>query len=186
MVQPRFDPSGSLKFDLGRGHVTLDGSSDRLLVPIDGLLELCKTAGEDATRNFGRRLGAEAGRRAASRIGQADKAGIEVVLEHLGGDLALIGLGSMGIERWGRALVLTFDGSPLGAAGDALLAAIVEGALQRAFGRDVGVVVLAREASRVRLFVASVAGAEKARAWLAAGTSWGDVLTRIHQPGGNA
>jgi hypothetical protein len=186
MVQPRFDPSGSLKFDLGRGHVTLDGSSGRMLVPIDELLELCKTAGEDATRNFGRRLGAEAGRRAASRIGAADKAGIEVVLDHLGGDLALMGLGSMGIERWGRALVVTFDGSPLGAAGDALLAAILEGSLQRAFGRDVAVVVLARDASRVRLFVGSAAGAEKARGWLASGSSWGDVLTRMHQPGGKA
>ena len=186
MVQPRFDPSGSVKFDLGRGQVTVDGSSDRVLVPVDALLTLCTSAGEAALRDFGRRLGGEAGQRARSRIGSADKAGIEAVVEHLGGDLALMGLGSLGVERWGRALVMTVDGSPLGAGGDPLLAAIVEGALQRAFGREASVVVLAREVTRVRLLVTSAAGADKARQFLAGGSSWGDVLTRLHEPGGRA
>ena len=37
---------------------------------------------------------------------------MEDVLDHLGGELALLGLGSLGLERWGRALVLTVEGAP--------------------------------------------------------------------------
>jgi hypothetical protein len=186
MVLPRFDPARSIKFDLDRGHVSLEDKADRLLVPIDALLVLCSNAGEEAVRDFGRTLGTEAGRRAAARLGAADKAGLDAVVEHLGGDFALMGLGSLGIERWGHALVVTFDDSPLGAHGAALLAAIIEGALQRAFGRDASAVVLDRDQGRLRLLVVRAAGAERVRGWLREGTAWGEVLTRLHASGGRA
>ena len=57
----------------------------------------------------------------------------------------MLGLGSLGLERWGRALVLTVDGGPFGQQLDRLLGAVLEGALQRAFGRDCRAVKLGRD-----------------------------------------
>lgn len=177
----RFDPSQAVKFDMGRGRIQLDGPVSRVLVPADALVGLAKAAGEEALRDFGRQLGTEAGRRAAGRFG--DAATPEAVVEHLGGDLALSGLGSLSIERWGRALVLVVGGSPFGADGDPLLCAVFEGALQRGLGRTVEVVLLARDGDSARLLVVNPAAAAKVRAWLADGTAWGDVLAKLHERG---
>jgi hypothetical protein len=133
-------------------------------------------------KSFGRRLGTEAGRRTADALGSGVAgASLESLLEHLGGNLALMGFGSLGLERWGKALVFTLDTSPFGAHGDALLSAVIEGALQRAAGRDVEAVVLGRDDDRVRLVVLSARAARSVRAWLDEGRSWGEVLSRLHQ-----
>lgn len=184
MSFPRFDPTRVLEFDLGRGQVAIQGASARVIVPADALEELCRHSEPEAVRNFGRLLGTEAGRRTADALGAGIRqASLEAVVEHLGGNLALMGFGSLGLERWGHALVFTVDDSPFGSAGDALLSAVLEGALQRAAGRDAHVVVLAREDSRVRLLVVSGGVAEQVRGWIGAGTAWGEVLSRLHGRG---
>ena len=184
MAQPRFDPSQTVKFDLTRGQVSFGGSDARVLVPTDALHDLCRGAGNEAMRDFGRRLGTEAGRRAAARLidGPAN-ASMTDVIEHLGGDLALLGLGSLAAERWGRALVLTVTHSPLGSQGDELLAAVLEGAIQRAMARDVAVVPLHRDDALARLLVVSPSAATRVRAWIDGGTSWGDVLAKLNGSG---
>lgn len=181
----RFNPSGSVSFDLVRGRVDCGG--DQVLVPADALVDLCRAAGDEAVSDFGRRLGTAAGRRVAERLGDgAPGATLEDVLEHLGGELALLGLGSLGLERWGRALVLTVDGGPFGQQLDRLLGAVLEGALQRAFGRDVHAAKLMREDGRVRFLIASAASAGKVAEWLGSGLSYGDALTRLQQTTGVA
>lgn len=157
-----------------------------MLVPADALVDLCRSAGDEAVSDFGRRLGTAAGRRVAERLGDTSSATLEEVLEHLGGELALLGLGSLGLERWGRALVLTVDGGPFGAQLDRLLAAVLEGALQRAFGRDVHAAKLVRDDRQVRFLIASAASAGKVTEWLGSGLSYGDVLTRLQQSTGVA
>jgi hypothetical protein len=179
MAELGFDPSQSVKFDFARGAVEIDGGN-HLLVPTSALLALCRGAGVEAQRDFGRSLGTELGRRVASRI-RVNEASVETIVTHLGGDLALVGLGSLGVERWGRALVLTVTKSPLGREGDALLAAVLEGALQRAMARDVAVVPLSRENGHARLVVTNASAAGKVRAWLGEGVQWGDVLARLHE-----
>jgi hypothetical protein len=181
MARQDFCPEGAVSFDLGRGRVDLDGVAPHVLVPVDALLDLCRAAGSEAPKDFGRRLGSEAGRRVAARLsdGLQDVA-VETLVEHLGGDLALIGLGSMGTERWGSALVVTFSESPLGHAGEAILAAVVEGALQRAFSRDVTAVPLREEGDQVRLLILSPKAEQTVAAWLGKGVSWGEVLARLH------
>ncbi len=181
MDYPRFNPTQSVRFDLSAGAVSIDGA-DRLLVPADLLTELWAQAGSVQKRDFGHRLGTELGRRAADRLGgnRLGQASLEAVVEHLGGDLALTGLGSLRLERWGRALVIAIEGSPLGPAGDELLAAVVQGAIQRMMAKDTGVVVLNRDASLVRLLVLKPSTASRARGWLDEGVSWGDVLSRLH------
>jgi hypothetical protein len=174
-----FDPSYALEFDFGRGQIRMANAGERVIVPCDALLALCQGASEDAVRDFGRRLGTEAGRVMNDRLGEAWQASLETVLEHLGGELALMGLGSLGLERWGQALVLSFSHSPLGWAGDLLLASVLEGAMQRSFGRDTVAIKLMRDDQKVRFLMAGRSGASKAGDWLAQGVPWGDVLSRL-------
>lgn len=176
----RFDPSYTVEFDLGRGHIGIRGGGERVLIPVDALLALCNGADADTRRDFARRLGTEVGRRTVERLGDASGVEIESALEHLGGDWSLMGFGSLGLERWGQALVFTVTDSPFAGRGDDLLAALLEGALQRAFARDVGAVLLMRDDTRARFLVTSRSGAEKVRTWLGTGTAWGEVMTRLH------
>jgi hypothetical protein len=97
-----------------------------------------------------------------------------------------MGLGSLGFERWGRALVVTVVGSPLRGEGDEMLAGIIEGALQRAFGRSSSVLPIQRDDALVRLLVVSKSTAERVRGWLASGVSFGDALARLNGAGGSS
>ncbi len=178
MGTPRFDPTHSLEFNLDRGSVKLSGSLERVLLPADALAALVRGADSETKRDFARRLGTEAGRRVAERLDAS--ASSEAVVEHLGGEIALMGLGSIALERWGRALVVAIQGSPLRGEGDEILAGLIEGALQRGFGRAATVVPLVRDDSLVRLLVASNSTGERVRGWLGSGVSWGDALARLN------
>lgn len=182
MDTPRFDPSHSVEFNLARGLVKVEGASPRLLIPVDAVAALLSSAGDDARKDFAHRLGSEAGRRAAERL--RDGASLEAVVDHLGGEFALMGLGSFGVERWGRALIVTFSHAPFGHDGDELLGSVVEGALQRAFGRDARVVPIHRDHPDLKLLVVSRSAAEEVRGWIAKGASYTEVLGRLHQGGG--
>lgn len=179
-----FDPSKAVTFDLAHGLVHLDGAPRRLLVPADALMVLAQAAGDSAAAGFGRTLGEAMGQRVANRLASAGGTGavvVEVVVEHLAGELALSGLGSLGLERWGRGLVMVLDQSPLAAAGDLLVGAVLEGAIAAASGRKVHAVLLNREAVRARFLIGGAAGATKARGWISEGIAWGEVLVRLHQ-----
>jgi len=180
MSQP-FQPEKAVRFELGRGRVSVGSSDAQLLVPVEALAELCSSAGEEGARHFGRRLGAEIGRRAAERLSKT--ASPAELVEHLGGDFALSGLGSLSIEAWGRALVFKVEGSPLGAKGDAVLSAVLEGALQQAVGRETTVMPLSRTDSPARLLVSSAKAAAAVKSWLSTGTQWGDALARLNATG---
>ncbi len=155
----------------------MPGADPRLLVPADALARLCAGADADTVRDFGRGLGTEMGRRVMGRLG--DGSSVSAMVEHLGGELALAGFGSLGVEVWGRALVLTITDSPLGSDGDALLASVLEGAIQRAVARDAAVVRIERSNGKTRLAVLRPSTAESVRRWLGEGASWGDVLARL-------
>ena len=73
-------------------------------------------------------------------------------------------------ERWGKALVLAVEGPPSTA--EALLVAFVEGALQRALGRDVSALGLGRANEVFRMAVLNRAAADRAREWQQSGASW--------------
>jgi hypothetical protein len=183
MPDPRFDPSHAVTFDLTHGLVHLEGAPSRLIVPAEALGALARAAGPGATAAFGRSTGEAMGRRVASRLAAAGGVGgaaVDLVVEHLGGELALGGLGALSLERWGRALVLVVDQSPLGVEGDGLLEAILAGAIEAAAGRAVRALLLGRDAVRARFLIAGAAGVETVRAWLAEGVSWGDALVRLH------
>lgn len=156
----------------------MDGTEARVLIPADALAKLCLGAGRESTKDFGRHVGTEIGRRVAARVPAGSS--VPTMVEHLGGELALAGLGSLGVEIWGRALVLTVTDSPLGAEGDALVSAVLEGALQRALGRDAAVVRVDRTDGKARLAVVSRKSGTTLEQWLAEGVSWGDALARLN------
>ncbi|MBN2195728.1 MAG: hypothetical protein JW751_23105 [Polyangiaceae bacterium] len=182
MVEPRFNPSHTVEFDFERGLVAQGPTAPRVLLPADLLRDLISGLPESSRTDLGHRMGTELGRRVAEGLGtRAADTSIEGVVEYLGGELALTGLGSLGLERWGRALVMTIAGSPLGAPGDWLVARVVEGALQRLFGRDTRAVLLGRAGAMSRLLVVNPRTAVRVTQWLDEGAAWGEVLARLQE-----
>jgi hypothetical protein len=178
MAEP-FNPTHAVRFEIARGRVSVDGTEARVLVPAAALGKLCASAGPEGVRDFGRNLGTEIGRRVAARL-DGGAPSVNALVEHLGGDLALAGLGSLTVEIWGRALVIAVTDSPLESDGDLLLASVLEGALQRAMARDTSLVELERADGRVRFAVLSPKTADGVRKWLGEGVSWGDALARLN------
>ena len=194
MAAERYRPDQDVTFDLAHGLVHLEGAPGRVLVPADALGVLCASASPESVASFGAAIGRSMGLRVAQRLASeaapaeeggpaagasgARAASVEAMVDHLGAELSLAGLGSLGIERWGLALVVVVDHCPLGSRGDRLLEAVV-GVRQRAVAV---VALLSREGARVRLLLASPAAAERVRGWLQEGVAWGDALTRLHAP----
>lgn len=185
MSDLRFDPSKAVTFDLAHGLVHLEGAPSRVLVPADALLSLARSAGPEAAAAFGRSLGEAMGRRLAARV-TAAAASVDVVVEHLAGEMALAGLGALTLERWGRALVIVIEASPLGAEGDVILESAIAAVLKECTGRPVHALRIGRDGARARFFVGGSASVDKLRAWLSEGTSWGDALVRLHAPAESA
>ncbi|MDQ2643994.1 MAG: hypothetical protein M3020_09280 [Myxococcota bacterium] len=183
MASGRFDPLSSVAFDLRRGAIELQGVAGQVLIPADALLSLSQSADPEVAKDFARRLGTEIGRRLGERLGDASSASLELVLEQLAGELSLLGFGLLGFERWGQALVLTLRGSPFGAGGDGMLGFLLEGVLQRAFGRDAGVVRLMRDDAVARFLVTGRGTVELVQVWMSSGSSWSEALARLQRGG---
>jgi hypothetical protein len=186
-----FNPAEAVTFDLQFGHIHLDGAPTRVMVPADALVALCDAAGEEETATFAHAIGEAVGRRVGVRLagGSANrheavrKAGLEVVVTQLAGELAVLGIGSVSAERWGKALVLVVDQSPFGEEGDGLLEAILQSALHALVNSKARVIKLAREGVRARFLAVSGASVESVRKRLDAGESWGAVVAAMHRGG---
>ena len=186
-----FDMSGALRFDLARGRVTVGSDASGVLLPVDALAAVCRHLDAEGLKDLGRGWGNELGRRVASRL-SSSMANVTTaqMVDHLGGELALAGLGSLSVEFWGHALILAVSDSPLrfgdvGSAkpesGDRVLGAILEGALTRATGRDVRVATLTRIDAIVRYVACNEAAKEKIEALLAEGCHYGEALARLNE-----
>jgi len=176
-----FSATQSVRFDLAHGAVRASASDDRLLlVPLAALLELAGSAPPAAVEAFGRALGTAIGRRAAARIGDASGTSLEGFVTQLAGEVALAGVGVLSIERWGRALVVVLESSPLPGG---LVAALVGAALEAASGRKVAIALLSQDAGAARLLVSSERAVGRVREWMASGVSWGDAIAKLHGGG---
>ena len=180
-------------FDLAHGQVQLgegshsNDSGRAVIVPADALAKLTQAAGEVATQELGRALGRTLGERVARRLSGTEKvreSAPDLVTTELATELAMVGLGELGFERWGKALLAVVHNAPAGC--DRLLTAVLEGALGAATSREVRAMVVARQGDEVRLFVGNVASIERVLAWLGEGIGWGDAITRLHGPRGTA
>jgi len=190
MTSTRGVTPGAVTFDLARGVVRLGANAPGLLVPADALSRLLAAAGPEASRAFGRALGEDLGRAVVDRLA-ADAfdrpsavlgASPEEVLTELAAAWALAGLGALGMERWGRALVMVVEAAPLGSECDALLEAALEAAIRTASGREARVAAIAREPLRARFLVGGPSATAKVRALVARGLSWTEALGALHAP----
>jgi len=177
MVAPSFDATHAVQFDLSRGSVRSGSEQDRvLLVPTNALTHLVAAAPPEAAEALGHALGEAIGRRARARLQDVATASIEAVVTQLAGETALAGIGAVGVERWGRALVVVVEGSPLASP---LLVPLIASALEATFARRVWCTLLSSEGQAARVLVASERGVERVRSWIASGVPWGDALTRL-------
>jgi hypothetical protein len=179
-----FDPTRAVRFDLPQGSVHAGGDGERvLLVPSGAIDDIALSAPPEAVEALGRALGAAIGRRAAARLGDGGvaQASIEAFVTQLAGEAALTGVGVVSLERWGRALVIVVEGSPLTGT---LLGPMIAAAVEAASGRGVATTLLSRDEHVARLFVGSASGAARVRDAIASGVAWADALARLQ--GGHA
>jgi hypothetical protein len=178
MSAPSFDPTHAVRFDLPHGSVRAggDGGERVLLVPTSALDDLVLSAPSEAVEALGRALGAAIGRRAATRM-DPRTAAIDAFVVQLAGEAALAGVGALGIERWGRALVVVVEDSPLGGA---LLAPLIAAAITAASGRQVASALLSRDERTARVLVGNDASVARVRDWIASGMPWGEALVKLH------
>jgi hypothetical protein len=173
-----FDPTHAVRFDLPRGSVRAGGEGDRvLLVPTAALDDVVLSAPPEAVEALGRALGAAIGRRAAARMGDPQSAPIDAFVTQLGGEAAISGVGLLSIERWGRALVVLVEDSPLVGT---LLSPLVASALEAAVGRRVWCTLLSRDEHVARILVGSERAVGRVREWIASGHAWGEALFMLH------
>src|SRR5260221_472483 len=176
MVGAPFDPAHAVRFDLGNGSVRAGGDERVVLLPASALEALAAGAPRETARVLGRAIGRAVGERVRAGLGSFDAArgaSVEAFVGRLAGELALMGYGVASLERWGRALVLVVERAPVG---DALLADVLEAALETATGRVARCTSLVADTGSVRLLVSSERTHERVLAWLAQGVSWGDAL----------
>jgi hypothetical protein len=176
-----FSASKSVRFDLAHGAVRAGESDDRLLlVPLAALVDLANAAPPGAVEALGRALGTAIGRRAGARIGDATGSSLEDFVTQLAGEAALAGVGVLSLERWGRALVVVLEDSPLPGA---LVGPLVRAALEAASGRNVASVLLSQDTHVARVLVSSDRAVGRVREWMASGVPWGDAIAKLHGGG---
>jgi hypothetical protein len=181
MPAPVFDAKGALRFDLSSGAASDTRGSRLILLPASALEALDRTT-PGALAHLGSELGRGCGVRVAARLGgdaSVRTADIEAVATHLAGELAIAGVGSLSVERWGRALVLVVENP--GVASDGFIGAVLGGALVAAAGREVAIAPLGRDDTKARYFVGAQPTVLKLRSLIAEGRSWSDALAALHQ-----
>ena len=173
------DLSGSVRFDLQSGTVRLFDDEKGVVVPASMLAALVKAASADARVEIARDFGAHLGRGIAKR-GRILEGGLDEAASSLAAQLALAGLGTCNLERWGKALVVHVTESPIDDA--SFIASVIEGALSAAAARALSCTALTGD-NGIRVLVASERGVLRVRGWIEQGTSWSDALVRLQSGG---
>ena len=93
------------------------------------------------------------------------------------GETAIAGVGALTVERWGRALVVVVEDSPLVGT---LLVAIVVSAIESASARRTWCTLLSRDDRVARILVAGEVAVGRVREWIASGVGWSEALTKLH------
>lgn len=187
-----FDPARAVTFDLGRGHVELSDGEPQVLVPVAALAAVL--AGEATARTLGQAIGVGAIGRVASRLAGSGprrardsvrEASLESVVELLGGELALVGLGNLRVERWGSALLFvldphTLDGNLSSPGSDELMCGVFEGALASVTEKDVHAIVVDREGSQLRVLCGNERAIRRARELVLEGAFFTEIISMLH------
>lgn len=175
-VDPSFDPTGAVRFDLRSGSASDSRGARLVLVPSAALESL----GGPALAQLGGHIGQACGARLAARLGGdggVRATELEVVITHLAGELAIAGIGAVHIERWGRAMVAVVSNP--GVADDGFIGAVLAGALSAASGREVAAAGLGSEGGKSRYFLGSASTSERVRILVGQGNGYAEVVAAI-------
>lgn len=143
-------------------------------------MDLALAAPSEAAEALGLSLGSAIGRRAAVRLGDSRGSSLEEFVTQLAGEVALAGMGVLSVERWGRALVIVLEDSPLLGM---LLVPFVTAALEGASNRKVSGVLLAHGPRAARVLVSNERAVDRVRGWIASGVAWADAIAKLHGGG---
>ncbi len=176
------DLTRALQFDLSKGTVRLDDGAS-VVVSAKSFGDLLAAVSADVRARIASELGASMGARLQKRSG--GQAGVrqgtlEAVVSNLSAELALAGLGSCTLERWGRAMVMYINDTPIDAPD--FIAVLITSAISTSTGAAAYSTVLSKQSggdTSVRVLIASQAAAQRVRNWLDQGVSWGDAITRL-------
>jgi hypothetical protein len=171
-----FDPTGAVRFDLRSGSAS-DSRGARLVLVPSSALELLSS---EALAKIGEQIGRACGSRVAARLGGdggVRSSDVEVVINHLAGELAVAGIGAVHVERWGRALVAIVANASI--ADDAFVSAVLSGALSEAAGREVSAAGLGHEGNQARYFIGSAATSERVRGLASEGKGYAEIVASL-------
>jgi hypothetical protein len=183
-----FDMSGAFRFDLAQGKVSLTAAGAiepaHVVLPGASLLSLTRSLSSDQLVDFGHSVGIIFGARVLQRLDNASAAPPKDLLDHLGGEFALAGLGTLALESWGKALVFTLLDCPVSLSKGARaenpwVAAILESALIRIFGRELAVVTVPGEGPTARYVVCSRPAREEVQNSVSH-ESFGETVSRLN------
>lgn len=194
MAHP-FDPSRAVAFDLGAGRIGMSDGDPYVMVPAAALAALA--AGQTDARGLGRAMGIKAAGRVAKRLakpsGQSGtmpptapvgealrQTSLETLVEMLGGEVALLGLGNLRVERWGKALVFVLDPCGVDARADDLVLGLIEGALSTASERELGAAIVDRSGRSARILVGNPRAIAFALERSQQGVFFTDILRSLH------
>lgn len=197
-LAPSFDPARSVTFDLEQGHVELADGEAQLLLPADALAALL--AGESTARGLGRAVGVAAMERVGMRVAGARDAGtdtrlvrdrirsasLDTIVEMLGGELAVVGIGNLRVERWGNALLFVLDPFVLDERADELLCGVFEGALAGVTDRECAALVVDRSGLQVRVLVSNEVAIARARKLRDGGAFFTAIASKLQDERENA
>ncbi len=183
MAEPNFDAKGTFRFDIGRGIVTHKSTTRQVLLPATSLQHMLEAVSPERRTALGEELGEEIGEVIKSSLGGAEAvriASLEGLATLFAGELALRGFGVPSFETWGKALVIRIDNAPL--ADDEFLSALTARAIATASARAAFATRIA--ADPLRILLASETGTQRARALLAEGLGFAEVLSRLQEARG--
>jgi len=179
MPGPAFDPNGAVRFDMTNGAASDSRGTRFVLVPASAL-EALERVTPGALAHLGSEVGRACGARVSASLGgdASVRAGtLDVVVTHLAGELAIAGLGSVAVERWGRALVVVLTGPTVNS--DGFLGAALAGAIGVASGRDVSMIPIGRDGNVARFLIGTQQTMIRCRSLVSSGKTWMEILAAL-------
>lgn len=181
MPGPAFDPKGAVRFDMTNGAASDARGTKFVLVPTSALEALDRTT-PGALAHIGAEVGRACGARIVAKLGgesEVRAATLDVVVTHLAGELAIAGLGSVTLEKWGKALVVVLTNPTVNS--DGFCAAALAGAVSMAVGREVFMVPIGREGNVVRYYIGTQQTMIRCRSLVSSGKTWMEIIQQLTQ-----
>ncbi len=182
------DLAGTVRFHVAEGFVEGLAGTRSLLLPSDALTRLLSEIPEKVAEAFGEQVSETFAKWILGRLGGAERVRsetIERVVSEFAGAFAVAGLGHLGFERWGRAMVVVLTPSSAPDAPPApFVRGILRGLLGRCTGQTLAVTSLGAVGAEQRYLVSDMASGVAVEECLRSGQVWSTALSSVQGFGG--